>query len=226
MYKKSPDCLITVWRLSKVYNLYIVSMIKIQIYNHSQKSPTLIKKPHEITHKIGTQRQRNPSQSPHRNNTRYPDSQNKCRWNTPKHQRQISQVQTTEETYSEQPGIDNTESTELQLNHNNWESTDSENDTENTILVHMIEDETAMYEQLFHLHVYENQLELLLNYYTRPRSNKIPIEQEANEEMRWHEPEKEQVPCSSTNQFDQNIEKEPPKETNWTISFTLRKNKK
>ena len=94
-------------------------MIKIQIDNHSQKSPTFIKKAHEITHKIGTQRQRSYSQPSHRNNTRYLDSQNKCRRNTPKHRRQINQVQTTEETNSEHPGIDNTEKTELQLNHIN-----------------------------------------------------------------------------------------------------------
>ena len=54
----------------------------------------------------------------------------------------------------------------------------------------MIADETVMYEQLFHSHVYENQLELLLNYYTRPKSSKIPIEQEANEATALHEPEK------------------------------------
>ena len=50
-------------------------------------------------------RQRNYSQSPHRNNTRYPDSRNKYRSNTPKHQRQINQVQKTDETNSELPGI-------------------------------------------------------------------------------------------------------------------------
>ena len=91
-------------------------MIKTQIDNHSRKSPTFIKKAHEITHKIGTQRQRNYSQSPHRNNTRYPDSQNQCICNTPKHQTQINQVQTTEETNSEHTGFDITESTEKQLN--------------------------------------------------------------------------------------------------------------
>ena len=41
--------------------------------------------------------------------------------------------------------------------------------------------ETVTYEQLFRSHVYENQLELFLNYYNRPSSNNIPIEQEANE---------------------------------------------
>ena len=64
-------------------------------------------------------RQRNYFQSPHRNNTRYPDSQNKYRSNTPKHQRQINQVQTTDETISDTPGIENTETTELQSNHIN-----------------------------------------------------------------------------------------------------------
>ena len=50
--------------------------------------------------------------------------------------------------------------------------------------------ETVAYEQPFHSHVYENQLELLLNYYNRPRSNNIPIEQEVNEATTIHKPEK------------------------------------
>ena len=84
-------------------------------------------------------RQRNYSQSLHRNNTRYPDSINKYKSDTPKHQRHINQVQTTEETNSNPPGIENTETTQLQLNHINCESTDSDSDTENTLLVNMIE---------------------------------------------------------------------------------------
>ena len=52
---------------------------------------------------------------------------------TPKHQRQKNQIQPTEETQPVSPGIDDNESTELQLNHINCESTDSESDTENTI---------------------------------------------------------------------------------------------
>ena len=140
-------------------------------------------------------RQRNFSQSPNRNDTSYPDSQNKYRSNTPKHQRQTNQVQTTEEINSDPPGIDNTETTELQLNHINCESTDSENDTENTILVNMIEVEndyeTVTYEQPFHSHIYESQLEFLSNYHTRPRSNNIPIEQIVTEVTKLHEPDKE-----------------------------------
>ena len=108
---------------------------------------------------------RNYSQSPYRNNNRYPDSQHKCRSNTPKHQRQINQVQATEETTSDPPGIDNTESTELQLNHINCESTDSESDTNNTISVNMItvenDYEPIVYEQPFSSHIYKNQPELL-----------------------------------------------------------------
>ena len=41
------------------------------------------------------------SLSPYRNNNRYPDPQNKYRSNTPKHQGQINQVQTIEETNSD-----------------------------------------------------------------------------------------------------------------------------
>ena len=80
--------------------------------------------------------------------------------------------------------------------------------------------EIVTYEQFFHSHVYENQLELLLNYHTRPRSNNIPIEQIVNEVTTLHEPEQEQVPCSSTNHIYQNIPKEPPKKI-WTIPFLL-----
>ena len=46
-------------------------------------------------------RRRNYSKSPHRNNNRYPNCQNKYGSNTPKHQRQINQVQTAEETNSD-----------------------------------------------------------------------------------------------------------------------------
>ena len=144
---------------------------------------------------------------------------------TPKHQRQINQVKTIEETNSDPPGIDVTESTELQLNYINCESTDSESDTENTISVNMIVIEndykTLKYEQPFHSHVYENQLELLLDCYNRPRSNTIPIEQEVNEAKTLHESEKEQVPCSSTSHIYQNVPKEPPIEKKWTILFLL-----
>ena len=129
-------------------------------------------------------RYRNYSQSPHRNNNRYPDSKHRYRSSTPKHQGHIDQVQKNEETTSDSPGIDETGSIELQLNHINCESSDTESDTDNTISVKMItvenDYEPIIYEQPFTSHVYENQLELLHNYYTGP-INKTQITQEVNE---------------------------------------------
>ena len=66
-------------------------------------------------------RYRNHSQSPHRNNNHYDNSKHRHRDSTPKHQRQINQVQSNEETTSDPPGIDDTGSNELQLNHLNCE---------------------------------------------------------------------------------------------------------
>ena len=47
-------------------------------------------------------------------------------------------MQTNGETTSDPPDIDDTVSNELQLNHINCESSDTESDTENTISVNMI----------------------------------------------------------------------------------------
>ena len=86
--------------------------------------------------------------------------------------------------------------------------------------------ETVTYEQLFHSHIYENQLELLLDYHTRPRSSNIPLEQIVNEVTTLHEPENEQVPCSNTNHIYQIIPKEPPKKENVDNNLSFRKFKK
>ena len=169
---------------------------------------------------------RNYSQSPYRNNNRYPDSQHKYRSNTPKHQRQINQVQTTEETTSDPPGIDNTESTELQLNHINCESIDSESDTNNTISVNMItvenDYEPILYEQPFSSHIYENKSELLQDYYTRPIRNDVSIEQNVNE-INTEVINEKQRP--STNHIYQNIQKKTAKRKNLDNTISLRKPK-
>ena len=81
--------------------------------------------------------------------------------------------------------------------------------------------ETVTYEQPFQSHIYENHLELLLDYHTRPRSINIPIEKTVNEVTTLHEPEKEQVQCYKTNHNYQIIPKRPPKEKIFTISFLL-----
>ena len=117
-------------------------------------------------------RYRNCSQSPHRNNNHYNNSKHRYRSSTPKHQRHFNQVQSNEETTSDPPGIDDTGNNELQLNQINCGSSDTESDTENTISINMIavknDYEPIIYEQPFTSHIYENQLELLRNYYIEP----------------------------------------------------------
>ena len=98
--------------------------------------------------------------------------QQNYRSSTSKYRRQINQVQGTEDTHPKPPGIDNNESTELQLNHINCESTDSESDTENTISINMIhienDYEPIIYEQPIFSHIDQNHDQFLLNYSTRP----------------------------------------------------------
>ena len=114
------------------------------------------------------------------------------------------------------------ESTEVQLNHINCESTDSESDTNHTISVNMItvenDYEPIIYEQPFSSHIYENQWELLQDYYTRPIRNDRSVEQNVNEINTVVNNEKQR---SSTNHIYQNIQKDQPREKNWTIPFLL-----
>ena len=186
---------------------------------------------HRIAHKIGTQRVTIDKE------TTLNDLigiivrvSKKYRSNTAKHQKQINQVQTTEEINSVPLVWIIQKVLNGKLKHINCESTDNESDTENTILFNMIkveiDYETATYEQSFFSHVYGNQLELLRGHYTRPRSNNIPIEQEVKEAMAKNEPEKERVPCSSTNHFYQNAPKEPPIKTFLVKFMSLRESKK
>ena len=168
---------------------------------------------------------RNYSQSPHRNNNHYHDSKHRYRSSTPKHQRHINPVQTNEEKTSDPPGIDDTGSNKLQLNHINCESSDTESDTENTIFVNMItvknDYEPIIYEQPFTSHIYENQLELLHNYYMGPSHN-TQTTQEVNEINTVIKPdEKDETQCSNTKHIYQNIQKEQPREKIWTILFLL-----
>ena len=74
-----------------------------------------------------------------RNNTQYQNSQQNYRSSTRKHQRQIKQVQSTEKTQLDPPAIDNTETTELQLNHVIYESTDDESKTETMLSIIMLQ---------------------------------------------------------------------------------------
>ena len=80
-------------------------------------------------------------------------------------------------------------------------------------------------EQPFTSHSYENQLELLQNYYTTPNSNKVLVEQEVNRINTEIKPEKDEVQSSNTNHIYQNIQKEQQREKIWTIPFLLESRK-
>ena len=137
-------------------------------------------------------------------------------------------MQTNEETTSDPPGIDNTENHEIQLNH--IHSSDTESDTENTISVNMItvenDYEIVIYEQPFTSHIYENQLELLYNYYIGP-TDTTQTTQEVNEINTVIKPDKKsEKQCSNTNHIYQNIQKEQPKEKKMDNTISIGKPKK
>ena len=125
-------------------------------------------------------------------------------------------MQTNEETTSDPPGIDDAENHEIQLNHIHCESSDTESDTEKTISVNMItvenDYEPVIYEQPFTSHIYENQLELLHNYYIGT-TDTTQTTQEVNEINTVIKPDKKsETKCSNTNHIYQNIQKEQPRE--------------
>ena len=82
--------------------------------------------------------------------------------------------------------------------------------------------EPIIYEQPFSSHIYENQMELLNNYYIEPTNNNSRVNQEVNKINTVTKPDKkDETQCSNTNQFYQNIQKEQPREKIWTIPFLL-----
>ena len=140
-------------------------------------------------------------------------------------------MQTNEETPSDPPGINNTENNELQLNHINCESTDTESDTDKTISVNMItvenDYEPIIYEQLFTSHIYENQLELLDKYYIGPINNNTQTTQEVNEIDTVIKPDKKnETQCSNTKHIYQNIQKKTTERKTLDDPISLRKSKK
>ena len=81
--------------------------------------------------------------------------------------------------------------------------------------------EHIIYEQPFTSHIYENQLELLHNYYIGPIDN-TQTTQEVNEINTVIKPDKKgKTQCSNTKNFCQNIQKKQPREKIWTIPFLL-----
>ena len=85
--------------------------------------------------------------------------------------------------------------------------------------------ESITYEEPFSSHIYENQLELLNNYYLGPNSNDRQTTQEVNKINTENLPDKDNVQNSTTNHIYQNIQKEQPREKIWTIQFLLENHK-
>ena len=82
--------------------------------------------------------------------------------------------------------------------------------------------EPIIYEQPFTSHIYENQLELLHNFYIEPIDT-TQTAQEVNETNTVIKPdEKDKTKCSNTNHIYQNIQKKQPREEIWTIQFLLK----
>ena len=82
--------------------------------------------------------------------------------------------------------------------------------------------EPIIYEQPIYSHIYQNPDQFLLHYYTRPISSnkrKEKIVEEITEEK--------PTECSSTNNINQNVLKEPhlPKEKIWTTPLLLKSRK-
>ena len=72
--------------------------------------------------------------------------------------------------------------------------------------------EPIIYEQPFTSNIYENQLELLHNYYIEPIDT-TQTAQKVNEINTVIKPdEKDKTKCSNTNHIYQNIQKEQPRE--------------
>ena len=134
-------------------------------------------------------------------------------------------MQTNEETTSDPPGIDDTGSNELQLNHINCELSNTESDTDNTISVKMItvesDYEPIIYEQPFTSYIYENQLELPHNYYIGPIINTQTTQEVYKINTVIKPDKKDETQCSNTKHIYQKIQIEQPREKIWTIPFLL-----
>ena len=82
--------------------------------------------------------------------------------------------------------------------------------------------EPIIYEKPFTSHIYENQLELLHNYYIGPINNITQTTQEVNEINTVIKPDKkDETQCSNTKNIYQKIQKEQPREKIWTIPILL-----
>ena len=83
------------------------------------------------------------------------------------------------------------------------------------------DDQPIIYEQPFSSHIYENQLELLHNYYNEP-IHSTQTAQETNEINTTNQSnENNKTKCLNKNHIYRNIQKEQPNKKIWTIPFLL-----
>ena len=81
--------------------------------------------------------------------------------------------------------------------------------------------ESVTYEEPFTSHIYENQIELLNNYYLGPNSNSTQINQGTQKISTENSSNQNEMKKLTTNHLYQNVQKEPPREKIWTIPFLL-----
>ena len=86
--------------------------------------------------------------------------------------------------------------------------------------------ESVTFEEPFSSHIYENQLELLNNYYLGPNSNNTQTTQEVHKMNTENSLDKDKVKNLTTNHIYQNIQKEQPREKKLDNSIPLRKPQK
>ena len=87
--------------------------------------------------------------------------------------------------------------------------------------------EPIIYEQPFSSHIYENQIELLNNYYKEPTNNNSRVNHEVNKINTVTKPDKkDKTQCSNTNHIYQNIKKRTTKRKNMDNPISLREPKK
>ena len=86
--------------------------------------------------------------------------------------------------------------------------------------------ELIINEQHFTSHIYENQLELLQNYFTTPISSIVPVEQEVNRINTVIKPEKKRSTKLKYKPHLSKYTKRTTKRKSLDISISLRKSKK
>ena len=119
----------------------------------------------------------------------------------------MNQVQSTNETRPYPPGIDNTETSELQLNHIHFESTDDKSDTKSTLIINKFETN----------HEYKKPIES--NYY---KNDSINFQETKNSQATMnYTPHTIEKISSLNNVYQKTTNKVPTPQKKWIIPILL-----